>query len=60
MEIIKTTPKPNTNSNRDRIPWGSTKGKRISEQKSKSDKRGDMDMSVQSLAGSISSLNLQS
>ena len=58
MEIIKTAPKPsntNTKSNRDRIPWGATKGKRISEQNLKSEKRGDP--SAMSLADSISSLN---
>ena len=58
MEIIKATPKPSTkSSNRDRIPWGSVKGKRISSQVgTKSDKRS-RDVSAVSLSESISTLN---
>ena len=56
MEIIKTTPKPSTKSSqRDRIPWSSKKGKRISSQvgtkSEKSEKRGDI--SAVSIADSI-------
>ena len=57
MEIIKATPKPSTkSSNRDRIPWGSKKGKRISSQVgTRSEKRGDI--SAVSISESISNLN---
>ena len=57
MEIIKATPKPSTKStNRDRIPWSKTKGKRISSQVgTRSDKRSDL--SAVSLTESMSTLN---